>query len=123
MRVVKSLTSPYLRGCMVVVRYFYPADAATTVDWDRYAVLGVSRVRSARDSAALETTLEELFGSLGPGLEIGRSLTPAPQAGPVNAALVVWQYLQPGMIAPAGTSPYSASRTEPQPSCALTRWK
>ena len=94
-----------------VVRYFYPADAATTVDWDRYAVLGVSRVRSARDTAALETTLKDLFGSLGPGLEIGRHLTPASPAGPIDAALVVWQYIGPGIVTPTGPGPYSAMRT------------
>jgi hypothetical protein len=94
-----------------VVRYFYPADAVTTVDWDRFAILGVSRVRGARDAAALETTLEGLFSSLGPGLEIGKSLSPAPPPGAVDAGLVVWQYVGPGIDASKERGPYSASRT------------
>jgi hypothetical protein len=56
------------------VRYFYPSDAAEALDWDRFAVLGAGRVRSARDVVALETTLKELFAPLGPGIEIGARL-------------------------------------------------
>jgi hypothetical protein len=53
-----------------VVRYFYPGDAATTLDWDRFAVHGVNRVRNAAGSAELQATLAELFTPLGPGIEI-----------------------------------------------------
>src|SRR4051794_21642924 len=35
------------------VRFFYPADAVTAVDWNGFAVLGVSRVRPAADAGAL----------------------------------------------------------------------
>jgi hypothetical protein len=40
-----------------VVRYFYPSDAAAALDWNRFAVHGVSKVRSAANSQALERAL------------------------------------------------------------------
>ncbi|HET9299796.1 MAG TPA: S41 family peptidase [Candidatus Polarisedimenticolaceae bacterium] len=94
-----------------VVRYFYPADAVTSVDWDRYAVVGVSRVRGAKNDAALEASLEELFDPLGPGLRIGKRLPPAPPAGAIDPALVVWSYQGPGIERSTERSPYSARRT------------
>lgn len=79
------------------VRYFYPSDAAAGLDWDRFAVLGVGRVRSALDATSLETTLRTLFAPLGSGIEIGTSLSPAPAVGAVDASLVTWTYLGPGI--------------------------
>jgi hypothetical protein len=84
-----------------VVRYFYPADAAATLDWDRFAVLGVRRARGAKDAAALQATLKELFAPLGPGIEIGKRLPPTPPEGPVDPALVAWQYRGPGILPPS----------------------
>ena len=81
-----------------VVRSFYPGDAGVTVDWNRFAVHGVARVRRATDTATLETALGELFTPLGPGIEIGRSLSPAPAVGAVDPTLVAWRYTGPGGI-------------------------
>src|SRR5688500_4638444 len=61
-----------------VARWFYPSDAAAALDWNRFAVHGVSRVRAARTPAELERTLEELFTPLGPGIEVGPSLSSPP---------------------------------------------
>jgi hypothetical protein len=80
-----------------VVRYFYPGDAATSLDWNGFAVLGASRVRPARDAAALESALEALFLPLGPGIEIGSTLSPAPALGEPDATLVAWRYLGAGI--------------------------
>ena len=54
-----------------VVRYFYPSDAAAGLDWNRFVVHGVRRVRSAVDARSLEAALKELFLPLGPGIVIG----------------------------------------------------
>jgi hypothetical protein len=94
-----------------VVRYFCPADAVTTVDWDRLTVLGVSRARGARDAAELETALKETFGPLGPGLQIGKKLPPVSPPGPVDAGLVVWEYSGPAVAVSARSGPYSRGRT------------
>lgn len=91
------------------VRYFYPSDAAEALDWDRFAVLGAGRVRSARDVVALETTLKELFAPLGPGIEIGARLSPAPPVGSVEAGLVSWKYMGPGISGQG--APYAGVRS------------
>ena len=93
-----------------VVRYFYPGDAGVTVDWNRFTVHGVARVGRATDTATLETALRELFTPLGPGIEIGRSLPPAPAVGPVDSTLIAWRYTGPGGMSTAG-GPYTAGRT------------
>ncbi len=94
-----------------VVRYFYPGDAAAAVDWNGFAVHGVSRVRSAGDAEALEAALEALFLPLGPGIEIGPALSPPPSIGAPDSSLVAWRYL--GVpVAPTGRpGPYRAERT------------
>lgn len=93
-----------------MVRYFYPGDAGVTVDWNRFAVHGVERVRRAADTAALETALRELFTPLGPGIEIGRSLSSVPAVGAVDPTLIAWRYTGPGGIGFAA-GPYTAGRT------------
>ena len=96
-----------------VVRYFYPADAATAVDWNGFAVLGVSRVRPAPDAAALGAALERLFVPLGPGIAIGPSLPPAPAIGAPDDSLVAWRYLGAAVGQRPGV--YRAERTNRPP--------
>ena len=62
-----------------VVRYFYPGDAAASLDWNRFAIHGMKQVRGAADVSALEATLLRLFSPLGPGIEISGKLPPAPR--------------------------------------------
>ena len=92
-----------------VVRFFYPSDAAADLDWNRFAVYGVSRVRAARNAAELEATLEQLVAPLGPGLEIGARLSPAPAPAGAGEPLVAWRYAGPGFSAAGGA--YRAKRT------------
>lgn len=92
-----------------VVRYFYPSDAAASLDWNRFAVYGVKQAHAARDAQALEATLKALFGPLGPGVEIGSRLPPAPNSGPADSSLVAWRYL--GAAVGTSTGLYKAKRT------------
>ena len=94
-----------------VVRYFYPTDAAASLDWDRFAVYGVKHTRAALDAKGLETTLEALFSPLGPGIEIGATLPPRLDVGSADTSLVAWRYLGAGMAASSGFSPYRGKRT------------
>jgi hypothetical protein len=94
-----------------VVRYFYPSDAASSLDWNRFAVHGVKRLRAAQDGRQLETTLQELVRPLGPGIEIGRALPPAPAPGNADGRLIAWRYLGAGMSGSGGRGPYAAKRT------------
>src|SRR5689334_21113690 len=90
-----------------VVRYFYPGDAAATIDWNQFAVHGIARVRRATDTATLEIALRELFAPLGPGVEIGRSFPAAPPVGAVDSTLIAWRYTGPGGMS-ATPGPYTA---------------
>ena len=92
-----------------VVRFFYPSDVAAELDWNRFAVHGVARVRAARGSTELATALKRLVAPLGPGLEIGVSLPP-PAASPAAVGpLVAWRYLGAGFSTMGGA--YRAKRT------------
>ncbi|MEQ1692225.1 MAG: hypothetical protein ABMA00_13125 [Gemmatimonas sp.] len=46
-----------------VTRWFYPSDAAAAMDWNRFAIHGIDRVRAARTSAEVETTLQAAWFS------------------------------------------------------------
>jgi hypothetical protein len=91
-----------------VARWFYPSDAAATLDWSRFAVDGVRRVRDARTTAELERILKELFTPLGSGIEIGASLPAMRPAGRRDPSLIAWHYRGAGFSDNPG--PYSAKR-------------
>lgn len=52
------------------IRYFYAGDEAAETDWDGFAVLGVKRVRQAKNVAQLEHILRDLFRPIAPALVI-----------------------------------------------------
>ncbi len=90
-----------------VVRFFYPADATTEIDWGRFAVQGVAQARGAHDTAALAATLQSLVAPLGPGIAVAKYLL-EPGAPVAGGPLVAWQYLGAGFSA---GGPYRARRT------------
>ena len=94
-----------------VVRYFYPSDASASLDWNRFAIHGVKQVRGARDTKALQATLQGLFSPLGPGIEISQNLQPPPALGSPDHQLVAWRYLGAGMAGSSVPGPYKAKRT------------
>jgi hypothetical protein len=94
-----------------VVRFFYPSDAAAGLDWDRFAVAGVTRVRTAPDRAALAARLRELFTPLGAGIDIATTLPPFRSPRPSTEPLIAWRYLGAGATNPSGAGPYAAKRT------------
>ena len=93
------------------VRYFYPSDAAAGLDWNRFAVYGVSQVRAAADAKALEKILNALFSPLGPGLVIGATLPAASDSRDAGGRLVAWRYLGPGFRGSSVPGPYRSKRT------------
>jgi hypothetical protein len=94
-----------------VARFFYPSDAAAAVDWDRFAIDGVARVRTASDTNALVAQLRALFVPLGPGIEVGPSLTPFRAPAASSEPLVAWRYLGAGATDNQGGGAYAAKRT------------
>ncbi|OOG38247.1 S41 family peptidase [Rhodanobacter sp. C05] len=92
-----------------VVRYFYPGDTARDIDWNRFAVAGVSDAQQAHGSADLQGKLSALFEPLGPGIDIVADAATFP-ALPLDTAtqpLVAWRYL--GF--PARDPAYARERT------------
>ena len=93
-----------------VLRFFHPSDEAAALDWNRYAVLGVGRVRGARDAGQLEAALEKLVAPIAPTVQIlgaGASATrPPSQPGD---ELVAWQHRGPGFGGQPGF--YKSKRT------------
>jgi C-terminal processing protease CtpA/Prc len=76
-----------------VVRYYYPGDAVQVMDWNRFAMYGVSQVRSAQDSEALAASLHSIFDPLTIGIEILPDKQAFPAAKSLAAGLqpVYWQ--------------------------------
>lgn len=94
-----------------VARWFYPSDAAAALDWNRFAVHGVSRVRPAADDAALRTELLRLFAPLGEGIEVASRLPEPVAATRTSAPLVAWRHLGPGQAGGVPGGPYLSKRT------------
>ncbi len=93
-------------------RYFYPSDAAAALDWNRLAVLGVARARTAPDAAGLRKTLVQLFAPLGPGIEIAEHLPATRATTRTDEPLVAWRYLGPDLAGNATAGPYRGKRTD-----------
>jgi C-terminal processing protease CtpA/Prc len=95
------------------VRWFHPSDEAQEIDWDRFAVYAVARIRSAEDNADLEERLRELFLPLAPTLLLyDSSRTPpdrveAKEGDPPELSVVAWQHLGVGLGNPG---PYRSIR-------------
>ncbi|HSG81713.1 MAG TPA: S41 family peptidase [Gemmatimonadota bacterium] len=89
------------------VRFFHPSDEAAAVDWDRFAVYGAARVKSAGSGKELRETLTELFLPIAPAAQIYATDAPplplplAPEETG-GLSLVAWQHsgvgLGPGTI-------------------------
>jgi len=52
------------------VRWFHPSDEAQTVDWEKFAVYGVSKVKEAKSPESLRDTLLKLFKPIAPSINI-----------------------------------------------------
>ena len=81
------------------VRWFHPSDEASAIDWDRFAIYGVRRVKLARDRGELRRELEALFLPIAPGLQIYPSEQSPPPPPPeflpadmTGLELVAWQH-------------------------------
>jgi hypothetical protein len=81
-----------------VVRWFRPSDAASAIDWDRFAIEGARRVIDVADARALRATLAECIAPVAPTVHIVGSgeafpddvaLHPSSTAG---LDVVAWQH-------------------------------
>src|ERR1700761_8315087 len=76
-----------------VVRYYYPGDAVQEINWNRFAVNGVSQVRGAHDARDLATRLQKLFDPITTGIVILPEKQAFPTAKPLpnDQLQVYWQ--------------------------------
>lgn len=78
-----------------VVRWFHPSDAASAIDWDRFAVEGGRRVVEATTMRELETSLRALFAPIAPTVQIigdGEAFSPAAAVPSAGLDVVSWQH-------------------------------
>ncbi len=78
------------------VKYFHPSDEASQIDWDKFAIYGTERVKSAQNSEELKSILEELFLPIAPTIQIYHSNEkPRPFVVPEDTTdlkVVAWQH-------------------------------
>jgi C-terminal processing protease CtpA/Prc len=78
------------------VRYFHPSDEASRLDWNTFAVYGVGKVKDARTTEELKSTLEQMFLPVAPTLQILRvNDEPRELTASAHSALlkiVAWQH-------------------------------
>lgn len=51
------------------VRWFYPSDEATKLDWDKFAVFGIKRIENAKNANDAKKILSELFLPISPAIQ------------------------------------------------------
>lgn len=85
------------------VRFFHPSDEASTIDWDKFAIYGVGRVKAVEGLDELRRELEAIFLPIAPTLQIyptgQRSPAPSPQLAPADTTgleVVAWQHMGVG---------------------------
>jgi C-terminal processing protease CtpA/Prc len=95
------------------VRFFHPSDEAAAVDWDRFAVLGVIRIREVSSQEELLPAMERLFLPVAPSVQIFPTGEKPPDTAVVDAAadaeIVAWQHLGVGLSTSGST--YQSKRT------------
>ncbi|CEG26185.1 Peptidase family S41 [Bacillus sp. B-jedd] len=78
------------------VRYFHPSDEAASLDWNRFGIFGVSKVKSAQNEKELKTALEELFLPIAPTLSLYlEGEKPPKKSVKKTDAVIAWQHHGP----------------------------
>ncbi|RZL15529.1 MAG: peptidase S41, partial [Pedobacter sp.] len=103
------------------VKYFYPGDDPTKIDWDKFAIYGTQKVENCKNSSELKSTLNELVGSIMPGVKVidkvesykfdADLLTPNNLTG---YNVVSWQHLGLGSVKEIESIYRSARTNRPQ---------
>lgn len=79
------------------IKYFHPSDEASSLDWDRFAVLLSQRVSQSDN---LQNTLEEMFLPIAPSIQIhNKNKKPSSitqTSNPINLPDIYWQHIGNG---------------------------
>jgi C-terminal processing protease CtpA/Prc len=86
------------------VRYFYPGDEASDIDWDKFAIYGCKMIDECKNQHELKIVLNNLFLPVVPSLKIFETkeniqfntneITPADIS---NRKIIAWQHLGIGL--------------------------
>lgn len=78
------------------IRYFYPSDESSLIDWDRFAWYGASKITNSQLPVLLE--LSELFSSIGSNISFAPtgSIKSSPRLFNDTSTIVFWQHLGDG---------------------------
>lgn len=83
------------------IKYFYPSDEASTINWDKLALLGIKKVRFADSDKELILILNELFLPIAPELKIYPSTMPYKSETKIKdqdqLKPIYWQHLGHGI--------------------------
>ncbi|MFQ6114601.1 MAG: hypothetical protein ACE5NG_11045, partial [bacterium] len=97
------------------VRFFHPSDEASRINWDKFAIYGVEKVKKAQNSKELKRALEELFLPIAPTLQIyysGEKPEDVREIFPEDTSglyVVAWQH-KGVELHPLWSAPYSSTR-------------
>lgn len=56
------------------VKYFHPSDESVEIDWDKFAIYGVSQIENCKTEAEVIKTLEILFEPIAPSIKFSKNL-------------------------------------------------
>jgi hypothetical protein len=96
------------------IRYFHPSDEAFQINWDKFVISGVEKVKTAADSQELGSILEAMFLPIAPTIQIyhdGEKPEDPMRNLPENTAglkVVAWQHK--GLGSGYTNSPYMSIR-------------
>lgn len=74
------------------VRFFYPSDEASAIDWDKFGIVGAETVRDAPDREALRAALLKFFQPVAPRLKFTDSAAETFATSPTGERLIFWQH-------------------------------
>ncbi|WP_316826486.1 S41 family peptidase [Pedobacter miscanthi] len=103
------------------IKYFYPGDEATKIDWDKFSIYGAKHIESCKTTAALKDSLNNLVKKLMPGVVVKNieekyKFNPKPFTPKdlTEYELISWQHLGVGLVKDKANLYKSARTNRPQ---------
>lgn len=94
------------------IRFFHPSDEASKIDWDRFAIYGVEKVKDIKDDVEFKNILKELFLPIAPTVQIYSESEEPKEKFILNDTtglkMVAWQHYGVGMA--EGSDIYKSMR-------------
>lgn len=97
------------------IKYFHPSDESSSIDWDKFSVLGVNKIKNVKNDSELLYALKELFTPIAPTLQIFKldeehvSLKSIYPEDTTGLKIVSWQHL--GVKSSSRQTIYKSVRT------------